>query len=188
MGPSQNSEPKSRRPRWTMVASCPRRRCGAWRVNAQVIPAILNGPGQVLDVGRERRLFTGTLRRALVLRDKGCAFPGCDRPPRWTEAHHVRNWLDFGVTAPTQRGPAMPVAPPPHPPRRLARSTSKTGTPIFIPPAYIDKTREPIPRQPPPQDNEPAAPPGLGPRFRDRRTGACPCSQPSSGRTAVHAS
>jgi hypothetical protein len=48
------------------------------------LPAVLGGDGQVLDVGRERRLFTGPLRRALVLRDGGCAFPGCDRPPRWT--------------------------------------------------------------------------------------------------------
>jgi hypothetical protein len=38
-------------------------------------------------VGRQRRLITGPLRRALVLRDRGCAFPGCDRPARWCDAH-----------------------------------------------------------------------------------------------------
>jgi hypothetical protein len=40
----------------------------------------------VLDVGRTRRLFVGALRHALELRDGGCAFPGCDRPPRWCQA------------------------------------------------------------------------------------------------------
>ncbi|MEH1164504.1 DUF222 domain-containing protein [Micromonospora sp. CPCC 205539] len=56
--------------------------------DAAILPAVLGGGGQVLDVGRQRRLITGPLRRALVLRDGGCAFAGCDRPPRWCAAHH----------------------------------------------------------------------------------------------------
>jgi hypothetical protein len=36
------------------------------------VQVALVGAGQVLDVGRERRLFTGPLRRALILRDRGC--------------------------------------------------------------------------------------------------------------------
>ncbi|WP_410808970.1 DUF222 domain-containing protein [Micromonospora sp. 067-2] len=67
--------------------------------DAAVLPAILGGDSQILDVGRQRRLFTGPLRRALVLRDGGCAFPGCDRPPRWCDGHHVRHWVDGGPTA-----------------------------------------------------------------------------------------
>ena len=66
--------------------------------DAKVIPAVLGGQGQVLDVGRERRLFTGPLRRALVIRDGGCAFPGCDRPPKYCHAHHPKSWLDGGTT------------------------------------------------------------------------------------------
>ncbi|HCT81545.1 MAG TPA: HNH endonuclease, partial [Micromonosporaceae bacterium] len=67
--------------------------------DAALLPAVLGGQGQVLDVGRERRLFTGPLRRALVLRDGGCAFPGCDRPPRWTDGHHIKHWADGGTTS-----------------------------------------------------------------------------------------
>ncbi|HET8658416.1 MAG TPA: DUF222 domain-containing protein [Micromonosporaceae bacterium] len=46
--------------------------------DAHILPAVLDGAGQPLDLGRQRRLVTGALRRALVLRDGGCAFPSCD--------------------------------------------------------------------------------------------------------------
>jgi hypothetical protein len=66
--------------------------------DAVVLPAILGGASQVLDLGRQRRLFTGAVRRALVLRDGGCAFPACDRPPAWCQGHHIVSWLDHGDT------------------------------------------------------------------------------------------
>ncbi len=64
-----------------------------------VVPAVLGGAGQVLDLGRSQRLFTGALRRALVLRDRGCAFPGCDRPAAWCDGHHIVHWADGGPTS-----------------------------------------------------------------------------------------
>jgi hypothetical protein len=67
--------------------------------DAGILPAVLGAAGQVLDVGRQRRLITGPLRRALVLRDGGCCFPGCDRPARWCDAHHIRPWSDGGATS-----------------------------------------------------------------------------------------
>jgi hypothetical protein len=66
--------------------------------DAQILPVVMGGQGQVLDVGRSRRLATGPLRRALVVRDGGCAFPGCDRPPRWCDSHHIVHWIDGGQT------------------------------------------------------------------------------------------
>jgi hypothetical protein len=66
--------------------------------DGQILPAVLGGDGQVLDLGRSRRLFTGAVRRALVLRDGGCAFPGCTRPPRWCQGHHILSWLLGGPT------------------------------------------------------------------------------------------
>jgi hypothetical protein len=66
--------------------------------DAQILPVVLSGTGQVLDAGRARRLATGPLRRALVVRDRGCSFPDCDRPPRWCDAHHVRSWMAGGPT------------------------------------------------------------------------------------------
>ena len=55
--------------------------------------------GQPLDVGREQRLYTARQRVALAIRDGGCRWPDCERPPSWTEAHHIRHWQrDHGGT------------------------------------------------------------------------------------------
>lgn len=64
-----------------------------------VLPYILDGAGQMLDLGREQRLYNRRQRDALSVRDGGCMWPGCDRPPSWTEAHHIRQWArDHGRT------------------------------------------------------------------------------------------
>ena len=55
--------------------------------------------GQCVNVGRDNRLFTSRQRTGLAARDGGCAFPGCDRPPSWCEAHHIVLWhRDRGET------------------------------------------------------------------------------------------
>lgn len=66
---------------------------------AGIIPAVLGGPSAVLDLGREQRLFSRAQRIALTLRDQGCRAEGCDRPPSWTEAHHLTTpWAEGGHT------------------------------------------------------------------------------------------
>ena len=52
-----------------------------------------------MDVGRAARLVTLAIWYALVLRDQHCAFPGCTRPPRACDAHHVVHWADGGETS-----------------------------------------------------------------------------------------
>ena len=66
--------------------------------DAGVIPAVLGSEGDVLDLGLRRRTVSVALRNALVLRDGGCTFPGCDRPTSWCDAHHLRHWADGGPT------------------------------------------------------------------------------------------
>ena len=61
-------------------------------------PALGGGPTQPLEVGRTTRVVTAAQRAALVVRDGGCAVAGCDRPPAWCEAHHLRHWLHGGPT------------------------------------------------------------------------------------------
>jgi hypothetical protein len=59
---------------------------------------ITNGKSLPIDVGRATRTIPAALRRALVVRDRGCAFPGCDRPAAWCDAHHLVHWTQDGPT------------------------------------------------------------------------------------------
>ena len=67
--------------------------------DANVIPIVLGSHGEPLDVGRATRVIPTSIRRALVARDQGCAFPRCDRPASWCDAHHCQHWADGGDTA-----------------------------------------------------------------------------------------
>lgn len=62
------------------------------------IQVTIDTTGNPLDVGREARLFTPKQRLALAVRDGGCLWPGCDRPPAYCEAHHCDHWADGGRT------------------------------------------------------------------------------------------
>jgi hypothetical protein len=67
--------------------------------DAEVTRILLDPAGSPLDVGRSTRTVPPQLRRALIVRDRGCSFPGCDRPPSWCQAHHVIPWTRDGATA-----------------------------------------------------------------------------------------
>ena len=67
--------------------------------DTQVIPVVMGGPGEVLDVGRAKRTIPPAIRRALIARDQGCVWPGCDRAPIHCEGHHIEHWLDDGPTS-----------------------------------------------------------------------------------------
>ncbi|OLT16290.1 hypothetical protein BJF80_06800 [Serinicoccus sp. CUA-874] len=63
---------------------------------ADIIPVVLGEAGQILDLGRAKRLVTPGQRRALAHRDGGCTFPGCHVPATWCDAHHVVHWARGG--------------------------------------------------------------------------------------------
>jgi Domain of unknown function (DUF222) len=65
---------------------------------AGLVPAVLNGRSEVLDLGRSSRLFTLPQRRALGLRDGGCTTEGCGMPPSICHAHHDLPWSRRGPT------------------------------------------------------------------------------------------
>jgi hypothetical protein len=67
--------------------------------DASVSRVITKGPSEPLDVGRRTPAVSQALRRALIVRDGGCRFPGCDRPHAWCDVHHVRHWADGGETS-----------------------------------------------------------------------------------------
>ncbi len=66
--------------------------------DAELIPVVLGQGSMVLDVGRQQRLVTPAIWRALVTRDQHCRFPNCTRPPVMTHAHHITHWADGGPT------------------------------------------------------------------------------------------
>jgi hypothetical protein len=60
---------------------------------------VVKGRSQVLDLGRRTRTVPDRLRRAVVLRDEHCQFPGCRAPAAWCDAHHLVWWTRGGETS-----------------------------------------------------------------------------------------
>ena len=64
------------------------------------ISRIVFGPaGEPVDIGRTTRVVPAAMRRAVIARDRHCTHPGCDRPARWCDIHHIWHWTDGGPTA-----------------------------------------------------------------------------------------
>jgi hypothetical protein len=66
--------------------------------SAGILPVVMSGRSEVLDVGRRRRLFTHPQRVALAVRDRGCRADGCDMPAAMCDAHHLDEWGRGGRT------------------------------------------------------------------------------------------
>jgi len=109
---------------------------------ANIIPAVLGGTGEILDLGRARRLFSPAQRQALAEQYGGCAFPGCGHPPSYTEAHHIRWWSHDG---PTDLVNGIPLCSFHH--HRVHDDgweiDMRDHVPYFIPPPWNDPDRTP---------------------------------------------
>jgi hypothetical protein len=62
------------------------------------VTRVLMQDSVVIDVGRGKRVISGPLRRALNARDGHCVWPGCNRPPSWSEGHHLLHWIRGGTS------------------------------------------------------------------------------------------
>jgi hypothetical protein len=74
--------------------------------NAGLVPAVLGGDSQVLDLGRSRRLHSWSQRLALSVHFDTCATEGCERPFAWCDVHHPHAWALGG---PTDLDNALPL-------------------------------------------------------------------------------
>jgi hypothetical protein len=126
--------------------------------NADILPAVLGGDSRPLDLGRASRLFDRYQRTALAVRDGGCVFPGCDRPPGWAEAHHVRPWSVGGKTDLSNGALLCGFH------HRLVHAddgweihVAPDGIPEVTPPERVDPRRQPIRHQRHRQRPRPAA-------------------------------
>ncbi|MGC3994465.1 MAG: DUF222 domain-containing protein [Propionicimonas sp.] len=118
--------------------------------DAEIVPVVLGSASEVLDVGRAERLVTPALRTALVARDGGCVFPGCDATPSVCEAHHIVPWWAGGRTALSNLvllcHSHHPVV---EPARHAVRDQwqvhiADDELPEFVPPARLDPRRRPL--------------------------------------------
>jgi hypothetical protein len=110
--------------------------------DANVVPVVFGRAGQVAAHGTGQRLANPSQRYALIARDKGCCFPGCDAPPAWTQAHHM---IDYQLGGPTAVDNLALLCGPCH---RMFdklgwRGVMIDGVPHWIPPAWIDPNRQP---------------------------------------------
>ncbi|MGA9101482.1 DUF222 domain-containing protein [Aeromicrobium sp.] len=110
----------------------------------RLMPAVFGGDSLPMDVGRAKRCFTGHQRRALETRDRGCIFPGCDRPPGWCVVHHAdERWADGGHT---DLDEGVLICPAHH---RILHADdwrvrfAGDGLPELVPPARLDPDRTP---------------------------------------------
>ncbi|MBA2473327.1 MAG: DUF222 domain-containing protein, partial [Pseudonocardiales bacterium] len=111
--------------------------------DCKLIPVVMGSDSEPLDVGRALRTVPLGIRRALVARDGGCSFPGCDQPPGLCAAHHARHWIDHGET---KVGNCCLLCPAHH--QQVHRQgwdiTIHGGRVEFNPPAIIDPDRRPL--------------------------------------------
>ncbi|MBT1002933.1 HNH endonuclease [Paenarthrobacter sp. DKR-5] len=110
--------------------------------DAELLPIVLGGQGQVLDVGRSARAFPPHQRKALVARDGGCTAPGCTVPAPWCEAHHVQWWSRGGPTG--IHNAALACAYHHHLLHKERWHISlRNGIPWWTPPPELDPTQTP---------------------------------------------
>jgi hypothetical protein len=65
--------------------------------DASLHRVLMSARSAIVDYGTSTRTIPAPLWSALVIRDEHCRFPGCDRPSKWCEGHHIR-WVTHGGT------------------------------------------------------------------------------------------
>ena len=90
----------ARRARYTGGAKISAETASAILCDSVMHRLVVDPAGAIIDYGRATRTISAPLWAALVVRDRGCRFAGCDRPSNWCEAHHVVWFRDGGTTCP----------------------------------------------------------------------------------------
>ena len=65
---------------------------------AGIIPIVLGGKSEILDLGRKKRLYDRHQRIAIRHRDQHCTSHGCEWPAAMCHVHHNTPWSRGGNT------------------------------------------------------------------------------------------
>ena len=124
---------------------------------AEIWPAIIDRNGVPLALGRTRRIASRGQTMALIAREGGCSFPGCDHPPQWCDRHHIIDWIDGGPTDLDN----MTLLCRYHHTHFLQKGwtcrINADGLPEWIPPRWIDPEQRPQLHTPNPTPAHPTA-------------------------------
>ena len=85
----------ARLPDGTPVSTATARRLAC---DAGLVEVVVDDNGQPLSVGRRTRTIPGAIKRALLVRDRTCRFPGCTND-RFVDGHHIQHWANGGETS-----------------------------------------------------------------------------------------
>jgi hypothetical protein len=108
-----------------------------------VCTLLTDGRGVPLRLARTSRIATSGQTIALAARDRGCTFPGCDRPAAWAQRHHVIPWHLGGTT--DLDNLALVCGYHHRGFEALGwQCVMLDGLPHWIPPAWIDPARRPM--------------------------------------------
>ncbi|HST47908.1 HNH endonuclease signature motif containing protein [Jatrophihabitans sp.] len=109
---------------------------------AAITLLVRDARGAVLRQGRTKRIATRSQTLALIARDGGCSFPGCDKPPEWCQRHHIVPWADGGTT---DLDNLTLLCSSHHRDFEAAGWACRLvdGLPTWIPPGWVDPTRTP---------------------------------------------
>ena len=66
--------------------------------DAGIIPAVLGGKSEVLDLGRSKRFHSTAQRIKATIEQRGCIEEGCDASPAFTQMHHPEEFAKGGNT------------------------------------------------------------------------------------------
>lgn len=111
---------------------------------ADIIPTVVNRAVAVLSQGRARRIATPAQTWALIARDGGCSFPGCDRAPELCERHHLVAWIDGGPTNLDNLTLLCRYHHHQFTGQGWTAAINRDGLPEWTPPAWIDRQRQPL--------------------------------------------
>ena len=121
----------------------PVRRLSWWADEAETITVRTTSTGEVLELGRHKRIASKNQTLALIARDQACTLPGCEHPPQWCDRHHVVEWQAGGDT---DIGNLTLLCRYHH--RRFETHGWScqmiSGLPHWIPPRWVDRNRRPI--------------------------------------------